>query len=114
MDDYLDAYGDANKTGKQIGGDILANKKTFLSTQAYALSNENEKKEMELICTQSDAMKVENMLAFFERKQLREITKNEIKLYSDKAFQLLEKAPVLSKRKVHLMDLAEKLLNREY
>jgi geranylgeranyl diphosphate synthase type II len=39
MDDYLDVYGDANKTGKQNGGDILSDKKTFLSTKAFALAS---------------------------------------------------------------------------
>jgi geranylgeranyl diphosphate synthase type II len=34
QDDYLDAFGDKNKTGKQVGGDILANKKTFLLIHA--------------------------------------------------------------------------------
>lgn len=48
MDDYLDLYGDAAKTGKQIGGDILSNKKTYFSTKAYELSNEQEREPWQI------------------------------------------------------------------
>jgi len=43
QDDYLDAFGDANKVGKQIGGDIITNKKTFLTLKSFELANTQQK-----------------------------------------------------------------------
>lgn len=114
MDDYLDVYGDSSKTGKQTGGDILSNKKTFLSTKAYELSNETERAEIISLFSKSENDKVGNAIKFYDRKNIREITLQEINAYSNRAFKLLEKAPILSKRKVHLKELAESLLKREY
>lgn len=114
MDDYLDAYGDSSKTGKQLGGDILSNKKTFLSTKTYELSNEEERSHIQSLIASNDEQKVHQMLALFNEKNIARLTLNEINSYSNKAFELLEKAPILSKRKIHLHALAESLLKREY
>ena len=114
MDDYLDVYGDINKTGKQQGGDILSNKKTFLSTKAYELASEQERNEMLELLASQQTDKLQATIAFFNRKNIEAITREEISRHSNRAFELLEKAPVLSKRKVHLHALAEQLLNREY
>lgn len=46
-DDYLDVYGDPKKFGKQVGGDILANKKTFLLLKAFELANPTQQAELE-------------------------------------------------------------------
>ena len=114
MDDYLDVYGDSSKTGKQIGGDILSNKKTFLSTKAHQLADTSEQSEFISLLSTAEINKVKDVVSFYDRKNIREITLAEINHYSDHAFELLEKAPILSKRKVHLKSLAESLLNREY
>ncbi len=45
-DDFLDVFGDAGKTGKQEGGDIIANKKTWLLLKAFELANENQRSEL--------------------------------------------------------------------
>src|SRR5690606_30719806 len=46
QDDYLDAFGDPSKFGKQVGGDILSNKKTFLLIHAYETANVAQRKEL--------------------------------------------------------------------
>jgi geranylgeranyl diphosphate synthase, type II len=114
MDDYLDVYGDSYKTGKQMSGDILSNKKTFLSTKAFELSDEKEKIEFQSFSFKKNEDKIVDTLNFFERKNIQAITLNEINLYSAKAFTLLEKAPILSKRKIYIQELAETLLKREF
>jgi len=114
MDDYLDVYGDSEKTGKQKGGDILSNKKTYLITKAYEIATDTERKELEVLLQRNDADKVTDTLFFFEKKGIREHLHQAIAQYADHAFVLLEKAPVLSKRKAHLHDLATQLLHREY
>lgn len=114
-DDYLDAFGDASKTGKQVGGDILSNKKTFLITKAYELANDNQKHRLtELLTIQHPEDKLEGVLGILDELNIKNLLEQEIKNYSDLAFNNLEKAPVLSKRKAHLHALAEMLLNREY
>lgn len=45
-DDYLDVFGNAEKTGKQLGGDIIANKKTWLTLKAYELADARQKSEL--------------------------------------------------------------------
>src|SRR5690554_8183027 len=47
-DDILDLYADPSKFGKQVGGDILSNKKTFMLLKAYELADEETKKALEI------------------------------------------------------------------
>ena len=46
QDDYLDAFGDPDKFGKQVGGDILSNKKTFLLLHALETASTLQQKEL--------------------------------------------------------------------
>lgn len=112
-DDYLDAYGDSQKTGKQIGGDILSNKKTFLLAKSFEIASENQQKELLAIIQRNDAEKVNDTLAFFNKLGIKKNLEKEIIALTNHAFELLERVPVISKRKVHLQDLAQMLLNRE-
>lgn len=112
-DDYLDAYGDANKTGKQLGGDILANKKTFLLAKAAELANEDQLQNLKELCNRNDKNKVIDTLAFFESLQLRSLIQDEINTYTKQAYAYLEKVPVMEKQKVHLHALLDMLLKRE-
>lgn len=114
MDDYLDVFGESAKTGKQIGGDILSNKKTYFSTKAYEVSNEDERNDLAALLLRNDENKVRDTKAFFTMKGLQSDIQNEIARYSEMAFAALEKAPVLSKRKIHLHELATMLLHREF
>ncbi len=112
-DDYLDAYGNSDKTGKQIGGDILSNKKTYLLAKAFALANESQQEQLMNLMKRTDENKVQDTLLFFEQLSIKQTLENEIIHYTNQAFELLEKVPVISKRKVHLYELAQMLLNRE-
>ncbi len=112
-DDYLDAYGDSAKTGKQTGGDILSNKKTLLLAKAFEIANENQQQELSVLMLRNDAAKVNDTLLFFEQLNIKHMIENEIIAFTNQAFELLEKVPVISKRKIHLHELAQLLLNRE-
>jgi geranylgeranyl pyrophosphate synthase len=61
----------------------------------------------------TDENKVQDTLLFFEQLSIKQTLENEIIHYTNQAFELLEKVPVISKRKVHLYELAQMLLNRE-
>ena len=113
-DDYLDAYGVSAKTGKQIGGDILSNKKTYLSAKAYELAGEEDRKVFNELLSRKDEKKVEDSLAFYSKLGVQNCLSDEIKYYTEKAYELLEKVPVISHRKKHLQEVADMLLKRDY
>ncbi|MCC7030950.1 MAG: polyprenyl synthetase family protein [Chitinophagaceae bacterium] len=112
-DDYLDAYGSSAKTGKQMGGDILSNKKTFLQAKAFEIADNQQQAQLLQLIQRNDDEKVQDTLIFFEELNIRQQLEDEILKYTEAAFDLLEKVPVISKRKVHLNELAHMLLNRE-
>ena len=66
QDDYLDAFGDPEKFGKQIGGDILSNKKTFLLLHAIEVATANQKKEIDTLISTNPTDKVEKMLTIYK------------------------------------------------
>jgi len=112
QDDYLDAFGDKNKTGKQVGGDILANKKTFLLI--HAMGSASHKKELEqLIKTNSDN-KIEKVLAVYKDCKADEWAIQLKNKYFDEALSHLEDIAVLSKRKEPLRELALFLVQRDF
>jgi len=111
QDDYLDAFGDPGKFGKQLGGDILANKKTFLLIHAFETSK--EKNELELLMKGNDENKVDKVLQIFRNCKVNEWAIKLKNKYLDEAFMHLEDIAVLSKRKEPLRELAHFLLQRE-
>lgn len=114
QDDYLDAFGDPQKFGKQVGGDILSNKKTFLLIRAMEVATGSQIREIkELMQTNSDD-KVSRMLSIFKTCGVDEWAKELKEKYVDAALKHLEDIAVLSSRKKPLKDLAGFLVQREY
>ena len=112
QDDYLDAFGDKNKTGKQVGGDILANKKTFLLI--HAMESPSYKKELqELIKTNPDN-KIEKVVSVYKKSKADEWALQLKNKYFDEALNHLEDIAVLSKRKEPLRELALFLVQRDF
>ncbi|MBO9730944.1 MAG: polyprenyl synthetase family protein [Chitinophaga sp.] len=113
QDDYLDAFGDPEKFGKQQGGDILVNKKTFLLLKALELCTPEQRAELKMLMETSPADKVERVLSLFRSCKVDEWAEREKERFQQLAFQSLESIAVLSARKKPLMDLANYLLNRQ-
>lgn len=113
QDDYLDAFGDVAKLGKQNGGDILANKKTYLLLKALENANAIQRKKIEQLLQQDSANKVTDMLALFADTNAHISCKQAMQYYSDLAFSCLEEVAIPSSRKQPLKDLAAYLLIRE-
>ncbi|XVJ65857.1 MAG: polyprenyl synthetase family protein [Lacibacter sp.] len=114
QDDYLDAFGDPAKFGKQVGGDILANKKTFLMIHALETAAPSDKEKLEQLLQSSPADKVAQVLAIFKNAGVDSWAlqlKNE---YFEKALQHLDAIAVMSKRKEPLQQLAKFLIQRDY
>jgi geranylgeranyl diphosphate synthase type II len=113
QDDYLDAFGDPDKFGKQVGGDILANKKTFLLIQAMEVAGDKDKRELERLLQVNAADKVEKVLAIFKKCKVDEWAQQLKDNYFQAALKHLEDTAVLSARKKPLRELAEYLMVRE-
>lgn len=114
QDDYLDCYGDAEKVGKQIGGDIVAGKKTFLLIKTLEVADAVQRRAMKQLEQAPPAEKVAGMLAIFKACGV-DVWARELKThYHDAACRNLEDIAVLSIRKAPLRALVEFLLQREY
>lgn len=114
QDDYLDAFGDPEKFGKQSGGDILANKKTFLLIHALETASASQKKELQNLINGTQADKVEKVLQLFRDCKADEWALQLKNKYLDEALAHLEDVAVLSKRKEPLKELARFLVKRDY
>lgn len=114
QDDYLDAFGDPGKFGKQVGGDILSNKKTFLLLHAIETASSIQQKELRDLLKNGAEDKVERVLSIYRDCKVDEWALHLKNQFLDEAFGHLEDIAVLSKRKEPLRDLAHFLVKREY
>ena len=114
QDDYLDAFGDPLKFGKQVGGDILSNKKTFLMIHALETASAHEKNQLEELMRSNPADKVEKVLQIFKSAGVDEWAMQLKNQYLEIAMKHLEDIAVMSKRKEPLQQLASFLIQREY
>ncbi len=113
QDDYLDAFGNPEKFGKEIGGDIKQNKKTFLFLHALEVANDEQKKQIEKLINENPPDKVQQMLAIFKACNV-DAWANELKeKYYQAALKNLEDIAVTTFRKKPLIELADFLIQRE-
>lgn len=114
QDDYLDAFGDPEKFGKQPGGDILTNKKTFLLIQAQETANPAQKQQLQDLLNSNDENKVASVLSIYKECQIGEWAKEQKDLFLNQALSYFDEMAVVSKRKQPLKDLAQLLVKRDY
>lgn len=114
QDDYLDCFGDPAKFGKQVGGDIKANKKTFLMIHALETASAQQQQQLKELMATNPADKVEQVLAIFKSAGVDEWAVQLKNQYFEKAMLHLEDIAVLNKRKIALQQLAQFLVQREY
>ncbi len=116
QDDYLDAFGDPENFGKQVGGDIIENKKTFLYIRALELANEEDKSELKNLFSikpQDPHEKIETVKQIFIKSGAAEVTRKEIEKYTKRAFQILESLEAPESKKGVLQRFGNKLMSRE-
>lgn len=114
QDDYLDAFGDPKKFGKQVGGDILANKKTFLLLHALEAASPAARQELRELLSGQAEDKIERVLAIYRDCQADKWAVALQNKFLDEALHHLEDIAVLSKRKEPLRELAHFLIKRDY
>lgn len=114
LDDYLDAFGDPAKFGKQVGGDILSNKKTFLMIHALESATGTDREKLLQLLQSNPADKVQQVLSIFKNAGVDAWALQLKNQYFEKALLHLEDIAVLSKRKEPLKQLAGFLVQRDY
>ncbi|MDB5031201.1 polyprenyl synthetase family protein [Mucilaginibacter sp.] len=116
QDDILDVYGSPEKFGKQVGGDIISNKKTYLLIKTLELANDKQTAELNywINLKQFDQQeKVEAITAIYSAVQVRQYAETAMHAYADKAFGALEKINLPEENKQYLRDFADGLMVRE-
>jgi len=115
QDDYLDVFGDPETFGKQVGGDIISNKKTYLFLTALNDLTKADSRELEHLYSiqpENPAEKIEAVKRLFESSGAKEKTKNKIKEYTDVAVNLLNDLDISETGKKELIDFANYLIYR--
>lgn len=113
QDDYLDAFGDSKKFGKNIGGDIRRNKKTFLWLYAIENASPAQKAKIESLMPRHDDEKVTEILALFHEIGVEAWASTLKKEYAAKALNCINAVNVADERKQPLIDLIYQLLQRD-
>jgi geranylgeranyl diphosphate synthase type II len=115
QDDYLDVFGDPKTFGKQVGGDIIENKKTYLYLKAVEFSEPNKKTELQHLYslnTTDHSEKINTAKQIFISSGSADATKKAIEKYTKKAFLVLEKLNISENNKLELITFGEQLMGR--
>jgi geranylgeranyl diphosphate synthase type II len=114
QDDLLDLYGNPEKVGKQVGGDVLANKKTLLSILAKTYASEDQLMLLESLLNEPNpSEKLSQTISIFESLSIQEHCKNEMSKHYTHAMNAL-KSMSDNISYLELEELAEYLFHRDY
>jgi geranylgeranyl diphosphate synthase type II len=116
QDDYLDAFGDPETFGKQVGGDIIENKKTYLYLKAVEFSSDEKASALEKLFTlqlEDNSEKIETAKSIFNESGASKATQEAIEMYTFKAFETLEKMEINDEKKSVLRTFGENLMGRK-
>lgn len=114
QDDYLDTFGDFETFGKNIGGDILENKKTFLFLKCIEVANETDKNALLKLYTSksNDFKKVKDVTNIFIKNNIANYTVQEIEKYTNNAFLALNSLSISDEKKSILESFGVNLMKR--
>lgn len=116
QDDYLDAFGDPETFGKQVGGDIIENKKTYLYLKALEFSSPEKASELEQLFSlqlEDNSEKIETAKAIFNESGASKATQEAIEMCTFKAFETLDKMDINAEKKDILRTFGENLMGRK-
>jgi geranylgeranyl diphosphate synthase, type II len=115
QDDYLDTFGDPETFGKQIAGDIIENKKTYLYLKALQLADNKDQQKLQFFYnqkTEDNSFKINEVTRIFELYDIPLLIKNEIESYTEKAFKTLQEMTISELDKEKLKNFGLWLMNR--
>ncbi|MFV0248981.1 MAG: polyprenyl synthetase family protein [Tenacibaculum sp.] len=117
QDDYLDTFGKSDTFGKQIGGDIAANKKTYLYLKALEVSKQSDKQTLSTLYNDKQQVntdhKLSNVISIFKKNRIPFYTQQLIEDYTDKAIGYLELLSISKQAKDALRIFSENLMRRK-
>jgi geranylgeranyl diphosphate synthase type II len=116
QDDYLDTFGDPESFGKQVGGDIIENKKTYLYLKALEVANSTDKENLLNLYNgkqKNNTEKVTTVSAIFKENNIPEETHKLIEYYTDKSFENLSYLNISDKHKEGLRAFGKNLMSRK-
>ena len=116
QDDYLDAFGNPETFGKQSGGDIIENKKTYLYLKALEFSKDNESAQLRhffAVRSEDNTEKIASVKEIFQSTGASQAALESIKGYTMKAFESLEKMDISDEKKNILKSFGNKLMERK-
>ena len=113
QDDYLDAFGDPEKFGKEVGGDIRQNKKTFLLLHALEVATPDQRAKLDSLLASNGPDKVPQVMDIFKACNVGAWAIELKEKYLQMALANLEDIAVTSTRKTALLSLANYLMQRE-
>lgn len=117
QDDILDVYGDPEKFGKQVGGDIISNKKTYLLIKALELAKGDELKELNhwlSLKNFNPEEKVKAVRCIYDQLGIRELSDSTMQSYANVALTEFEFIKVNQENKEVLLEFAEMLVGRQH
>ena len=115
QDDYLDVFGNPETFGKQVGGDIISNKKTFLYLIALGQGSSLQAEELEhlfSISPKDPIDKISTVKDIFLTSGAAEATREEIEKYSNRSYSLLETITISAEKKEMLRQFGNSLMQR--
>ena len=114
QDDILDVYANQDKFGKQVGGDIIANKKTYLLIKAFEDANSTQKNELSGLLTEQDSVKKVNAVkSLYADLDIKSKTEAKMNSFYQIALQNLNAIQISDNQKQPLLNLAHFLMGRE-
>ena len=116
QDDYLDVYGDSKVFGKNIGGDILCNKKTYMLIKALEHANADQHNQLNSWInaeTFQPAEKIAAVTELYDRIGVKAVCENKILEYSNRAMESLAAVSIAEEKKEELKKIIENLIHRE-
>ncbi|MFC4210372.1 polyprenyl synthetase family protein [Pedobacter lithocola] len=117
QDDILDVYADPEKFGKQVGGDIIANKKTFLLLKAFELAENENLISLQNLTNETDfnpKEKIEAVKGIYDTLDIQNIAKTTMNTYMNKALALMAQINVSDQAKAKLLELTTQLMARQF
>ena len=116
QDDWLDVYGDPKVFGKNIGGDILCNKKTYMLITALELADASQREDLERWLNATDyvpAEKISAVTAIYNNIGIGKRCEEMVETYYSDGLAVLESISIPEERKQALKDFACSLMNRK-
>lgn len=117
QDDYLDVYGDTKVFGKEIGGDITSNKKTYMLINAFNLASDTQRAELQKWVDAKDfdrAEKVAAVTRLYNEIGIDKLAQDKIAYYFEQSKKYLDAVNVPAERKEELAKYAQKMMKRQY